>query len=405
MTSHKDYQLDQLGITSQHEADQLERNLDVRFDRFAYYDREVWVQQNAYLDAFAHTGTVSDAADAAGITLDTAHQWKFLDTLGFKHRMEEAVLRFSDSVQVMALERAREPNAPAALLIALLRAHVPEKYSPNGHICDTSKTDESFLRYGQGAQRERDSGYQYLRNIADGDHNPPDDSPTHTPHSPHEGAPSPVLGSTPSPVLGEGWGEGRGEGQQPDHSQHVGAGLRPAHDPSAVNPHAPYNRHTGEMPAPDPIRGRHPEAAHHPSSGLPYEDHNTRSNDFDAPDPSPHDDIQPIDPDEIDFFNLSPSESSPSPVLGSSPSPVVGEGWGEGQGEGNPPAPDTQNPEPPPTPSPVVGEGRGEGRGEGNSPNQQYPRRGDPCGRPPSQPAPLQSNVTPYSDTGVRAKP
>ena len=150
MTSHKDHRLDQLGIVSQDEADELERELDIRFDQFSYHDRKVWNQQNSYLDEYARTRTVSYAADTAGVTVSTAQAWKYLVTLGFTRRLEVADLRFSDRLQVMALERAREPDAPASLLIALLRAHIPEKYSANGHLLDTSKSDELLFHYRQG---------------------------------------------------------------------------------------------------------------------------------------------------------------------------------------------------------------------------------------------------------------
>ena len=187
MTSHKDHRLDQLGIVSQDEADELERELDIRFDQFSYHDRKVWNQQNSYLDEYARTRTVSYAADTAGVTVSTAQAWKYLVTLGFTRRLEVADLRFSDRLQVMALERAREPDAPASLLIALLRAHIPEKYSANGHLLDTSKSDELLFHYRQDAQRELAAGHPTLRAIANGTYQPPQDSPSHTNLSSAEG--------------------------------------------------------------------------------------------------------------------------------------------------------------------------------------------------------------------------
>ena len=187
MTSHKDHRLDQLGITSQEEADELQRELGIRFDQFTYHDRKVWNQQNSYLQAHARTRTVSDSADLAGVTVSTAQAWKYLDTLGFTHRLEIADLRFSDSLQVTALERAREPDAPASLLIALLRAHIPEKYSANGHLCDTSKSDELLFHYRQDAQRELAAGHPTLRAIANGTYQPPHNSSSHPNLSPSEG--------------------------------------------------------------------------------------------------------------------------------------------------------------------------------------------------------------------------
>ena len=187
MTSHKDHRLDQLGIASQDEADELQRDLGIRFDQFTYHDRKVWNQQNSYLQAHARTRTVSDSADLAGVTVSTAQVWKYLDTLGFTHRLEIADLRFSDSLQVTALERAREPDAPASLLIALLRAHIPEKYSANGHLCDTSKSDELLFHYRQDAQRELAAGHPTLRAIANGTYQPPHNSSSHPNLSPSEG--------------------------------------------------------------------------------------------------------------------------------------------------------------------------------------------------------------------------
>ena len=249
MTSHKDHRLDQLGITSQDEADELQRELGIRFDRFTYHDRKVWNQQNSYLQAHARTRTVSDSADLAGVTVSTAQAWKYLDTLGFTHRLEIADLRFSDSLQVTALDRAREPDAPASLLIALLRAHIPEKYSSNGHLCDTSKSDELLFHYRQDAQRELAAGHPTLRAIANGTYQPSHDD-NHTP--PDDDTP---------------------------------------------------NRHTGE--------GRYPDLDHPTSRDS---DHEIASS-YDAEETTPHDDIPPIDHEEIAHFNLSPSApSAPSAV-------------------------------------------------------------------------------------------
>ena len=219
MTSHKDHRLDQLGIASQDEADELQRELGIRFDQFTYHDRKVWNQQNSYLQAHARTRTVSDSADLAGVTVSTAQAWKYLDTLGFTHRLEIADLRFSDSLQVTALERAREPDAPASLLIALLRAHIPEKYSANGHLCDTSKSDELLFHYRQDAQRELAAGHPTLRAIANGTYQPPSQrnlSPADTPS--------------------------------------VGAGFKPAHDLSPDT----AKRHREGAPSPQPTTPKRP---------------------------------------------------------------------------------------------------------------------------------------------------
>ena len=159
MTSYKDYRLDQLGIDSQDEADELEHALDIRFDQFTHTDRKDWVEQNAYLEAYAQTGVVSDAAAEAHVTIRTAQKWTYLDVLGFRNRLEIAELRFSDGIQLLALERAREPNAPASLIIALLRFHLPEKFAAAGHVCDIPdypNPGDTLFQYRQNATQQKD---------------------------------------------------------------------------------------------------------------------------------------------------------------------------------------------------------------------------------------------------------
>ncbi len=268
MTSHRDYRLDQLDISSQDEADELERALNIRFDQFTHVDRKVWVQQNAYLDAYARTGAVSHAADAADITVHTAQEWDRLDMLGFRRRHEIAELRFSDDLQVLALERVREPDAPASLLIALLRAHLPEKYSSNGHVCDNPDTpdpEDTLFQYRQNATQQKTAGGLSLEDIAAGVYHPPLNSSSH---------PNPSV--RPEPV----------EGPKPDTQ-------------------STHNRHSRERGNP-----QFPSAVNPPTPDDDY---------F----PRPDDDIQPVDPDEVARFNPSPSAPSASSAVSPSPNPPI----------------------------------------------------------------------------------
>ena len=284
MTSHKDHRLDQLGITSQEEADELQRELGIRFDQFTYHDRKVWNQQNSYLQAHARTRTVSDSADMAGVTVSTAQAWKYLDTLGFTRRLEIADLRFSDSLQVTALERAREPDAPASLLIALLRAHIPEKYSANGHLCDTSKSDELLFHYRQDAQRELAAGHPTLRAIANGTYQPPHNSSSHPNLSPSEGEDTAYPNLSPT---------GR-DTTHPDLSPHGGETQR---------------------------------------GGFFH----------DAEETTPHDDIPPLDEEDFAHFDLSPSDP---PSVGAEPAQNLSPSAPSAPSAVNRPAPSAVNPHP-----------------------------------------------------------
>ena len=282
MTSHKDHRLDQLGIASQDEADELQRDLGIRFDQFTYHDRKVWNQQNSYLQAHARTRTVSDSADLAGVTVSTAQAWKYLDTLGFTHRLEIADLRFSDSLQVTALERAREPDAPASLLIALLRAHIPEKYSANGHLCDTSKSDELLFHYRQDAQRELAAGHPTLRAIANGTYQPPHNSSSHPNLSPSEGEDTAYPNLSPT---------GR-DTTHPDLSPHGRDTTHPD-----LSPHGEENTTHSNL--------------------SPHGGETQRGGFFhDAEETTPHDDIPPLDEEDFAHFDLSPSDP---PSVGAEP--------------------------------------------------------------------------------------
>ena len=276
MTSHKDHRLDQIGILSQDEADELERELHIRFDQFTYHDRKVWNEQNSYLDEFAQTRTVSHSADMAGVTVYTAQTWKYADILSFTRRLEVADLRFSDNLQVAALERAREPDAPASLLIALLRAHIPEKYSTNGHVCDTAKSDEILFRLRQDAHRELAAGHPTLRAIANGTH---ERQPSHDDYdNPTDDFDAPDA--TPDDYPPFNPEEASFHNLSPTDQTSVGAGFKPAHDLSTgeETPNADSSPTTplpSASPAPSAVnrRSRAIASLHQTARRNPNDDH------------------------------------------------------------------------------------------------------------------------------------
>ena len=255
----------ELGITSQQQADELERYLGVRFDDFTPEDCKTWFLQTDYLDQFSRTRAVSLAADNAGISIRTARQWQAENTLGFNNRLEIAVLRYTDVLEVMALQRAQEPDSPPSLLMMLLRAQMPEKYgsarrsatprddNPSNHHCDHGHQPNATSQYDRELLEEIFRDLQNLKQFAG--LTEPDPTlvgagfkPAHDPPA-HSAASSPA----PSPVVGEGWGEGpapntqnpepilspaggetqRGGIPTPTEQAPVGADPKPAHDPPA----------------------------------------------------------------------------------------------------------------------------------------------------------------------------
>ena len=177
---YKRLRLDELGIPSEEEAEELEYELDLRFRDFTPTDRRTWLRQSDYLEHFSRIGTLSSAAEKAGVTVYTAQGWQYDNALGFTRRDEVATLIFKDSLKEKALLRASDPKAPVTLLIALLRAYIPEEFSRGGHKYESSKSDELLRRYSEGARREQEAGHSKLRKLAEGAENAYPDDNYHT---------------------------------------------------------------------------------------------------------------------------------------------------------------------------------------------------------------------------------
>ena len=291
---YKNLRLDELGITSDEEAEELEYELEVRFEEFTAKDRQTWLQQNAYLEFFSRIGTVTSAAREAGVTVYKAQTWKFNNVLGFTRRLEVADLAFNDRLKEKALRRASDPKAPATLLIEPLRAYMPEQFSRNGHKCDTSKSDEILRRFREDARREMEAGHPTLRAIARGatnspsneDHVPSYSNLSPTPEDPHNTNLSPVGGETQ-----------RGGSSHPAPYSHQPSpdDIQPR-DASETLPHEPTS------PTRHSRAGGNPQTVS-PSPFVPSQTRHTPSPT--APHEGPHhDDNPPLDMAES---NLSPA--------------------------------------------------------------------------------------------------
>ena len=219
--------LQQLGIHSERDAAELERDLGVRFDDFTTDDCETWIRQTVYLEQFSRTRAVTLAADDADVSVRTARHWQADNTLGFNQRLEIASLRYTDTLEIMLLQRAQAPDSPTSLLMMLARAQMPEKYGParrggpprdNGgcdHHCDhdsqptaTSQYDKEFL---DDVRRDLQNLKQFA-GLSEPDLTPVQPSPNPSPEE-HETPTHPDLSPADLPS--------------------VGADFRPAHDLSA----------------------------------------------------------------------------------------------------------------------------------------------------------------------------
>ena len=237
--------LEELGISSPQEAVELERDLGISFNNLTPDQRETWKQQTVYLGLYAETGTYTRSARAVGITVRTVRTWQSENTLGFNDRLELAVLEYSEGIDLMLLQHVRKPDCSPSLLMMFVRAQFPEKYGPvrrdnaprNTNRCDhqcehdplpppTSRYDLQLL---EEISRDLQNLKQFARLSEPSNLSPAGGeiqrggTPTPTDHEPvragfkpaHDpSGPSVESPSTPSPVLGEGWGEGESSSTQ-----------------------------------------------------------------------------------------------------------------------------------------------------------------------------------------------
>ena len=247
-----------LGIRSEHEAAELERDLSIRFSNFTPEDRETWILQSIYLETFSKTRVISFAADEAGISIATARQWQTDNTLGFNQRLEVAVLRYTDVLEVMLLQRAQQPDSPPSLLMMLLRAHMPEKYG-SARRGSTPRDDNNACSHDHDPQPPTTSQYdrelleaifQDLQNLKQFTGlSEPDPTPVGADFKPAPDLSSTGEENTPHSNLSTD-GEETQRGGAPTDQAPVGPGFRPAPDLSSAGeentPHSNLSPDGGE---------------------------------------------------------------------------------------------------------------------------------------------------------------
>ena len=306
---YKNLRLDELDIASDEEAEELEFELELRFEEFTPRDRNTWLQQNTYLEHFSRIGSVTSAAREAGVTVYKAQTWKFDNVLGFTRRLEVADLAFNDRLKEKALRRASDPKAPATLLIELLRAYIPEQFSRNGHKCDTSKSDELLRHFREDARREMEAGHPTLRKIAEGATN----AHPHDDHVPSYSNLSPTPGDPHDTNLSPAGGEiQRGGSLHTDPHAH-----QPSHEPTSPTRHSRV--------------GGNPQTVS-PSPIVPNQTQNVPTS------PDSHEDIHH---DDYPSFDTAQSHLSPagrdshnvnlSPIRGETPNTNLSPAGGETQ--------------------------------------------------------------------------
>jgi len=95
-------------------------------------------RQERFLRLFVEHGTITWAAEAAGINRDTVYDWQHTDA-SFVARFQSAQRGFADSLEHKAFWRLDHPEGNRGgdvLMITMLNAHMPDKYRPNAVVSD-----------------------------------------------------------------------------------------------------------------------------------------------------------------------------------------------------------------------------------------------------------------------------
>ena len=113
-------------------------------------------KQKAFLKAFVKLGVISKSAKEAGINRNTVRRWVKSSTTNFADKYEEAKRDFTERLELNAFGRVFEQgaNANPALLIHLLKAHLPEKYGPISTATEESKDMIRELKATASKQRK-----------------------------------------------------------------------------------------------------------------------------------------------------------------------------------------------------------------------------------------------------------
>jgi hypothetical protein len=113
--------------------------------------RNCWLRQTHFLEAFAKLGRIGEAAEAVGITRWAVDQWQDKDLYSFRKRMEKAHQGYVESLEGMVDNRLNNPQGNRGsdiLLMFKLKAERPEKYREDVKVVgiDASKMMLDKLR-------------------------------------------------------------------------------------------------------------------------------------------------------------------------------------------------------------------------------------------------------------------
>jgi hypothetical protein len=114
-----------------------------------FAQRDCWVRQEHFLEAFATCGKIGVAASAIGVSRACVERWQGQDLYGFLKRMKQAHSQYVESLEAeMDATIKSRPVATQVLQIFRLKAEAPEKYREEVQVVgmDASKQMLDKLR-------------------------------------------------------------------------------------------------------------------------------------------------------------------------------------------------------------------------------------------------------------------
>ena len=109
----------------------------------ALLELAMWDRQERFLAAYAACGTITHAAEAAGVSRRTVQDWRTADRLGFLARMDGEAESFADRLEAVAwdlVKRLKPGNSPM-ILLAMLNAKRSHQYRPATQVDPVTARD------------------------------------------------------------------------------------------------------------------------------------------------------------------------------------------------------------------------------------------------------------------------
>jgi hypothetical protein len=119
--------------------------------------RNCWLKQTQFLEAFSQCGRIGEAAQMVGITRWAADRWQNVDLYSFRKRLEQAHQLYVESLEKLADDRLNNPSGNRGsdiLLMFKMKAEKPEKYREDVKVVGIDASKMMFDKLREMASRD-----------------------------------------------------------------------------------------------------------------------------------------------------------------------------------------------------------------------------------------------------------